>query len=1108
MGINKDKSPKTAAATLRRRAEDWLQAEPPDVHPPCPEETAQRLIHELEVHRVELEMQNEELRQSRDAAETALKNYSDLYDFAPVGYFALDRNGVIRRANLAGACLIGGVRSQLIGRNFGLYVAAPDRPIFTDFLGAVLACRVKESCEVALSKGGSQAVIVQIEAMATASGEEFHLALINITDRKRADKAQALLSAIVESSDDAIIAKDLNGVILNWNAGAERLFGYRATEIVGKPITVLIPPELHGDADHILRQLFAGERIDHFETVRLTRDGRRIDVSITISPILLAGQIIGASKIVRDISGQKRAKEQVQRLASFPQLNPNPVLEVDTSGNITFYNPATKTFLEKFGIAEENVAVFIPPDLDAILKTWDGRNEATHYREITIGDKTLGETIQLAPQFNAARIYSLDITEQKRAENMQRASEERVRLKLESILFPEGNIGNLELGDTIDTEAIQSLMDDFYKLVPMPMAILDLKGRVLVGKGWQNICLHFHRVHPETHGNCLESDLHLTADIAPGEFRLYKCKNNMWDVATPIMVGDVHVGNLFSGQFFFDDEPLDYDSFRSQAGRYGFNEDEYIAALECVPRMSRKFLASAMEYFIKLAAFISKLSYGNIKLARSLTERDALMEALRKTHDELEQRVADRTEELAAIVDALRDEIVERERMAAHLLRLNRLYAVLGETNQAIIRADNRDSLFHDLCRIAVEQGGFLLSWVGLLDEESGLVRIVAACGAIGYLENLRISTSEEPTSTGPTGISIREGTYYICNDFLNDPCTQPWHERGRTHGLRASASVAVKEEGRVIGALTLYAGETDFFDRQQVELIVQMGDDISFALDNMARETRRQNAEQALQQETFERLWAVEALRENEQMLLQQNRLAAMGEMINNIAHQWRQPLNVLALLVQQIQLFYDSGALSKEELDDCVSKSMSSIDHMSQTIDDFRNFFKPDKKQVLFKIGDVVAKTVALVETSFESQGIRIDCHAGANPALKGFPNEYSQVLLNILSNARDALQEKRRGGATIVIAIGMEEGRAVVTISDNAGGIPEEFMDRIFEPYFTTKGPDKGTGVGLFMSKTIIEKNMNGRLTVRNTENGAEFRIECASAGTADGPQPLFL
>ena len=162
--------------------------------------------------------------------------------------------------------------------------------------------------------------------------------------------------------------------------------------------------------------------------------------------------------------------------------------------------------------------------------------------------------------------------ERKRLEQALRQSERRVRLKLDSILSPDGDIGNLELADVIDVAAIQSLLDDFYQLARIPLAIIDLKGKVLVGKGWQDICTKFHREHPETCRHCIESDTELTTGVPPGQYRLYKCKNNMWDAATPIMVGGHHLGNVFTGQFFFEDEPLDYESFRAQARRYGFNE--------------------------------------------------------------------------------------------------------------------------------------------------------------------------------------------------------------------------------------------------------------------------------------------------------------------------------------------------------------------------------------------------------------------------------------------------------------------------------------------------------------------------------------------------------
>jgi len=488
-----------------------------------------------------------------------------------------------------------------------------------------------------------------------------------------------------------------------------------------------------------------------------------------------------------------------------------------------------------------------------------------------------------------------------------------------------------------------------------------------------------------------------------------------------------------------------------------------------------------------------ELQAQNHELARLWEESRRAEEALKKLNEELESRVAQRTAELAATIENLRVEIGEREKAEESLQRLNRLYAVLSETNQAIVRAKDRDTIFRDFCRIAVEGGSFKLAWVGLVDEESGELKVAAANGATGYLEEIRITANEEPAGLGPTGIAVREGTYYICNDFLGSPITRPWHERGRTHGIRASASIVLKQDGRVIGALTLYADKEDFFDREHVELLLRMGADVSFALGNIALETRRQEAERALSEETAERLQAIEALRDKEQILLQQSRLAAMGEMIGNIAHQWRQPLNALGLTVQQLRMFHDLGELNRNSLDNIVTNSMDIIRHMSRTIDDFRNYFRPDKEKVKFRLSESMSDTLSLVSASFKNQFIGIELVAKDDPVVYGYRNEFAQALLNILNNARDVLTERKIVNPGVTISIGTEDERAVVIISDNAGGIPEEIMAKIFDPYFTTKGPQSGTGVGLFMSKSIIEKNMGGRLTARNTGEGAEFRIE---------------
>jgi hypothetical protein len=237
----------------------------------------------------------------------------------------------------------------------------------------------------------------------------------------------------------------------------------------------------------------------------------------------------------------------------------------------------------------------------------------------------------------------------------------------------------------------------------------------------------------------------------------------------------------------------------------------------------------------------------------------------------------------------------------------------------------------------------------------------------------------------------------------------------------------------------------------------------------------------------------AEEELRLRDRMIMQQSRQAALGEMIGNIAHHWRQPLNGVGLIIQELVMASENGNLSKDHVKENVDNAMQIIFSLSQTLNDFQKFFAPDNEKCLFNQNQVVTGTVSFVKESFKEERIAIDVIRIDDPLVEGYPNEYSQVLLNILLNARDALSERHDGSARITVKAFTEGGKGVVTITDNGGGIKQDIIERIFEPYFTTKDQGKGTGIGLFMAKAIIEKNMGGRLTARNIEGGAEFRIE---------------
>ncbi|MBT6688003.1 MAG: PAS domain S-box protein [Bacteroidetes bacterium] len=236
-----------------------------------------------------------------------------------------------------------------------------------------------------------------------------------------------------------------------------------------------------------------------------------------------------------------------------------------------------------------------------------------------------------------------------------------------------------------------------------------------------------------------------------------------------------------------------------------------------------------------------------------------------------------------------------------------------------------------------------------------------------------------------------------------------------------------------------------------------------------------------------------VEKSREKDRMMVVQSKQAAMGEMIGNIAHQWRQPLNDIGLYIQNLQDGFEFEEITVETLNEIVEKTMKKLDYMSQTIDDFRNFFHSDKEKTNFSLTRNIFKTLTMTEATFKNNSIELKKDLEEDLLFLGFPNEFSQAILNILNNAKDVLIERKIENPIIEIKLYKQAKKSVLKIYNNGGEIPDNIIDKIFDPYFTTKGELTGTGLGLYISKTIIERNMQGKLSVSNTKGGVEFMIE---------------
>ncbi len=232
--------------------------------------------------------------------------------------------------------------------------------------------------------------------------------------------------------------------------------------------------------------------------------------------------------------------------------------------------------------------------------------------------------------------------------------------------------------------------------------------------------------------------------------------------------------------------------------------------------------------------------------------------------------------------------------------------------------------------------------------------------------------------------------------------------------------------------------------------------------------------------------------LNKKDQFIAKQSRFAAMGEMISMIAHQWRQPLTGMSMTTNNLLLDIELKDIDEVRFSENLNLINKQIAYLSHTIDDFKNFFKPDKERSDEQISEVLEHTVSIVEKSLDSHKIALEMSIESDARLMIYRNELLQVILTLITNAKDALVFGAVNEPKITITITEDEKSVSITVCDNGGGVDEAIQEKIFEPYFSTKGERSGTGLGLYMAKTIVEEHLNGEISVVNSDEGACFMI----------------
>lgn len=1006
----------SASSILRKKAESRLNNTFQEKSVSLSEPDILKLLQELQVHQVELDLQNEELNQALAEARDA----TELYDFAPIGYFTLSRKGLIIRSNLRGAALLCKNRSELENQRFDFFVSNNTRPAFQHFFEKVFADHTRQSCEIILSSQGKPPINLQASGIITENTQQCLVTLTDISELKLAEEKlrqkEEKYRTLFENMTQGVFYQSADGSVFDANDAILDMFGLTRDQLLGR---TSFHPEWK----------------------------------------------------ITDDSGKLLKPEQ------------HPSMEAIQTGK-----PCKNRIVGVFNQAEN------------------------HYRWLIVN---------AVPQFRPGEIkpYQVfvtahDITERRLAEDSLLQSEAFIRNKLKVILDPEGDIGELQLSDFINTKELQAIMEDFYKLTHIGIGILDLKGNVLVGVGWQDICTKFHRVNPETLKNCIESDVILSAGVLNGESKAYRCRNNLWDIMTPIVIGGKHLGNVCLGQFFYDDEVPDYKLFKNQAHSYGFDEQEYMAALNAVPRFSRETVNSTMIFYAKLAGIISSLSYSTIKLSRAFSQEELLTKKLKES--ELKYRtVADFTYDWEAwrTPDGTNCYVSPScERITGHSA------AEFLADPQLIIQISHPDDQAFVLERYSETLNNSLLKPVQFdfrIINSAGSTRWISHLSTAVFNENGewlgRRESNRDITEQKQTIQALEESEKRFKNLFelhsaimlLVDPYTRfivdANDAASRFYGYSKSALKSMKIDELNDLPEELVKSERERIRQHNLDYFIfrhrlANGENRIVEVHSSPIDFQEKQILFLIIHDITERMLNEREIEFKNEQLVKIN--AEKDKFFSILAHDLRGPFNGFLGLTQLMS--EQLNELTMDEVQKMASSMKNSAANLFRLLENLLHWARFEQGLMSFepKVVDllsVVNESMGMTMELARKKEIEIECFVPDSIKVIADLNMLQTIIRNLISNA---VKFTRRGGLITIAARNAGKQSVEITIQDTGIGMSESMLENLFLVDVKTnrKGTEGelSTGLGLILCKEFVEKH-GGEIRVQSKEGaGSVFYV----------------